>query len=97
VLGALSFVLDIKRHGRIRRLNKQSTEHQAQSTNYEAPKYKAQRSLVMLDLEIQALESAVEQIWEVARGFGLDPYPTNFEIVPAQVMYKVCPCAVPGR
>ena len=37
----------------------------------------------MEDKEIKELEKAVEQIWEVARGFGLDPYPTNFEIVPA--------------
>ena len=34
----------------------------------------------MEDKEIKELETAVEQIWEVARGFGLDPYPTNFEI-----------------
>jgi stage V sporulation protein R len=51
----------------------------------------------MLDLEIQELEKAVEQIWEVARGFGLDPYPTNFEIVPAPVMYEVGSYALPGR
>jgi len=51
----------------------------------------------MLDLEIQELERAVEQIWEVARGFGLDPYPTNFEIVPAPVMYEVGSYALPGR
>ncbi|PYS69216.1 MAG: stage V sporulation protein R [Acidobacteria bacterium] len=51
----------------------------------------------MLDLEIRNLEAAVEQIWEVARGFGLDPYPTNFEIVPATVMYEVGSYALPGR
>src|SRR3569832_2048966 len=34
----------------------------------------------MEDKEIKALEKAVEQIWEVARRFGLDPYPTNFEL-----------------
>jgi len=51
----------------------------------------------MLDLEIKTLETAVEQIWEVARGFGLDPYPTNFEIVPASVMYEVGSYALPGR
>lgn len=51
----------------------------------------------MLDLEIKDLETAVEQIWEVARGFGLDPYPTNFEIVPAPVMYEVGSYALPGR
>jgi len=51
----------------------------------------------MLDLEIRDLEASVEQIWEVARGFGLDPYPTNFEIVPATVMYEVGSYALPGR
>jgi stage V sporulation protein R len=51
----------------------------------------------MEDREIKDLEKAVEQIWEVARGFGLDPYPTNFEIVPAPVMYEVGSYALPGR
>src|SRR5919107_6021322 len=51
----------------------------------------------MEDKEIKELEKAVEQIWEVARGFGLDPYPTNFEIVPATVMYEVGSYALPGR
>src|SRR5438552_11024981 len=52
---------------------------------------------VMEDREIKNLEQAVEQIWEVARRFGLDPYPTNFEIVPASVMYEVGSYALPGR
>src|SRR5262245_12487776 len=51
----------------------------------------------MEDKEIKDLEKAVEQIWEVARRFGLDPYPTNFEIVPATVMYEVGSYALPGR
>src|SRR5688500_12665946 len=51
----------------------------------------------MEDREIKDLEKAVEQIWEVARSFGLDPYPTNFEIVPATVMYEVGSYALPGR
>ena len=51
----------------------------------------------MEDKEIKELEKAVEQIWDVARGFGLDPYPTNFEIVPATVMYEVGSYALPGR
>ncbi|MFN2530257.1 MAG: SpoVR family protein [Pyrinomonadaceae bacterium] len=51
----------------------------------------------MEDREIEELEKSVEQIWEVARGFGLDPYPTNFEIVPASVMYEVGSYALPGR
>lgn len=51
----------------------------------------------MQDREIKELEKAVEQIWDVARKFGLDPYPTNFEIVPAPVMYEVGSYALPGR
>src|SRR5262245_9122751 len=51
----------------------------------------------MEDREIKELETAVEQIWEVAQRFGLDPYPTNFEIVPAPVMYEVGSYALPGR
>jgi stage V sporulation protein R len=51
----------------------------------------------MEDREITNLEKAVEQIWEIALRFGLDPYPTNFEIVPATVMYEVGSYALPGR
>lgn len=51
----------------------------------------------MQDREIKDLEKALEQIWEVARGFGLDPFPTRFEIVPATVMYEVGSYALPGR
>jgi stage V sporulation protein R len=51
----------------------------------------------MEDREIKNLEKAVEQIWEVAQKFGLDPFPTNFEIVPASVMYEVGSYALPGR
>src|SRR5687768_10837612 len=52
---------------------------------------------VMEDREIKDLEAAVEQIWQIAQDFGLDPYPTNFEIVPATVMYEVGSYALPGR
>src|SRR6185369_14130950 len=51
----------------------------------------------MEDREIKELEKAVEQIWEVARGFGLDPYPVRFEVVPATVMYEIGSYALPGR
>jgi stage V sporulation protein R len=51
----------------------------------------------MEDREIKGLEGALEQIWEVARGFGLDPYPVRFEIVPATVMYEIGSYALPGR
>src|SRR5882724_2741911 len=50
-----------------------------------------------MDLEIANLESTLEHIWEVARKFGLDPFPTRFEIVPATVMYGIGSYALPGR
>ncbi len=52
----------------------------------------------MIDREVRELEKAVEQIWEIATvKFGLDPFPVNFEIVPATVMYEVGSYALPGR
>src|SRR2546423_865377 len=51
----------------------------------------------MEDREIKGLEQALEQIWEVARRFGLDPFPTRFELVPATVMYEIGSYALPGR
>src|ERR671928_381109 len=51
----------------------------------------------MEDREIKELEKSLERIWEVARRFGLDPYPVRFEIVPATVMYEIGSYALPGR
>jgi len=51
----------------------------------------------MNDREIKELEKALEQIWDIAIKFGLDPFPTKFEIVPATVMYEVGSYALPGR
>src|SRR5918911_3831579 len=51
----------------------------------------------MQDREIKDLEKALEQIWDVAQKFGLDPFPTRFEIVPATVMYEIGSYALPGR
>src|SRR5262245_27354809 len=52
----------------------------------------------MVDREVQELEAAVDQIWEIATTrFGLDPFPVRFEIVPATVMYEVGSYALPGR
>jgi stage V sporulation protein R len=51
----------------------------------------------MEDREIRELEKALEQIWDVAQRFGLDPFPTRFEIVPATVMYEIGSYALPGR
>ncbi len=51
----------------------------------------------MNDREVKELEKALEQIWDIAQKFGLDPYPTKFEIVPATVMYEIGSYALPGR
>ncbi|MBC7796868.1 MAG: SpoVR family protein [Pyrinomonadaceae bacterium] len=51
----------------------------------------------MQDKEVIELEKTLEQIWEIALRFGLDPFPTKFEIVPATVMYEVGSYALPGR
>ena len=52
----------------------------------------------MIDKEVKELEEAIEQIWDIATTkFGLDPFPVNFEIVPATVMYEVGSYALPGR
>jgi stage V sporulation protein R len=49
------------------------------------------------DRYVAELETAVERIWELARRFGLDPYPTNFELVPAAIMYEFGSYGLPGR
>ncbi|HKQ75178.1 MAG TPA: SpoVR family protein [Blastocatellia bacterium] len=51
-----------------------------------------------MDREVRELEKALELIWDIATNkFGLDPFPTRFEIVPAAVMYEVGSYALPGR
>lgn len=43
------------------------------------------------------LEYWIERIWDTAREFGLDPYPTHFEVVPASIMYEFGAYGLPGR
>ena len=51
-----------------------------------------------MDREVKELEEALARIWDLATNkFGLDPYPTRFEIVPSTVMYEVGSYALPGR
>ena len=52
---------------------------------------------VVKDPHIAQLEHWIERIWEQARAFGLDPYPTHFEIVPASIMYEFGAYGLPGR
>ena len=49
------------------------------------------------DRYIAELERATEKIWEIARSFHLDPFPVNFELVPATIMYEFGSYGLPGR
>jgi stage V sporulation protein R len=51
----------------------------------------------MEDNDVKALEDSMEPIWEIAHGFGLDPYPVHFEMVPASIMYEFGSYGLPGR
>src|SRR5512142_1318457 len=51
----------------------------------------------MTDAELKELEKTIERIWEIAEGFGLDPYPVHFEVVPAAIMYEFGAYGLPGR
>jgi stage V sporulation protein R len=46
---------------------------------------------------VAELEDAIEKIWAIARRLGLDPYPVNFELVPATIMYEFGSYGLPGR
>jgi len=43
------------------------------------------------------MERWTEMIWEQARAFGLDPYPTHFEVVPQHVIYELGAYGLPAR
>ena len=43
------------------------------------------------------LERWLEIIWNQAREFGLDPYPTHFEVVPQHVIYELGAYGLPAR
>lgn len=53
--------------------------------------------IVTKDPAAAQLEQWIERIWDQARAFGLDPYPTHFEIVPATIMYEFGAYGLPGR
>jgi len=51
----------------------------------------------MADSDIEQLRDAIDHAWEEARNFGLDPFPTHFELVPATIMYEFASYSLPGR
>ena len=50
-----------------------------------------------MDREEQDLDQAISRIWEIASGFGLDPFTIRFEMVPAQIMYEFGAYGLPSR
>jgi len=51
----------------------------------------------MADSDIERLRDAIDCAWEEAHNFGLDPFPTHFELVPATIMYEFASYTLPGR
>ncbi len=51
----------------------------------------------MADNDIERLRDSIECAWEEAQKFGLDPFPTHFELVPASIMYEFASYGLPGR
>src|SRR5690349_21188047 len=47
--------------------------------------------------ELERLRDGIDAAWEEARNFGLDPFPTHFELVPASVMYEFASYSLSGR
>ncbi|HEX5416551.1 MAG TPA: SpoVR family protein [Chloroflexota bacterium] len=51
----------------------------------------------MTKQEIYELEKAVDQVFQIADRFGLDPFPLHFELVPPGIMYEFGAYGLPGR
>ena len=51
----------------------------------------------MVDSDIERLRDGIDHAWDEARNFGLDPFPTHFELVPASIMYEFASYSLPGR
>src|SRR5438309_1933546 len=47
--------------------------------------------------DVYALEKSIDQIYQIADRFGLDPFPLHYEIVPAAIMYEFGAYGIPGR
>jgi len=52
---------------------------------------------MMRDDERKALDRAIEEITEIAQGFGLDFYPMRYEICPADIIYTFGAYGMPTR
>ncbi len=48
-------------------------------------------------LEMEELDRSIEQMMEIAKGFGLDFYPMRFEVCPADIIYTFGAYGMPTR
>jgi stage V sporulation protein R len=51
----------------------------------------------MMSEELKVLERAIDEITEIAKGFGLDFYPMRYEICPADIIYTFGAYGMPTR
>ncbi len=51
----------------------------------------------MTNDERKELEKSIEEITEIAKGFGLDFYPMRYEICPADIIYTFGAYGMPTR
>ncbi len=51
----------------------------------------------MADQEMEQLEQNIGRAWDLALKMGLDPFPVQFEVVPAAIMYEFGSYGLPGR
>lgn len=47
--------------------------------------------------DLERLRDGIDSAWDIAQKFGLDPFPTHFELVPASIMYEFASYGLPGR
>lgn len=45
----------------------------------------------------EKLEERLGQVWDIAKHFGLDPFPTHFEIIPPDMMHEIGSTGLPVR
>lgn len=48
-------------------------------------------------LEMGELDRSIDQMMEIAKGFGLDFYPMRFEVCPADILYTFGAYGMPTR
>lgn len=69
-------------------LDKMFQKAQPTETDRTKPDYEA---------EDRELEQAIGDIWDIALEFGLDPFPTHFEVVPPKIINELGSYGIPGR